>query len=339
MKGSFSKEALLRYSELVEQKQSVSFSEEVTYDFTRCVRPDGSSYGTGGKCRKGTEEAKEEASPKAKKNAGTPSPPPKSLEEYDALMSKYNSMELDPSNLDHFDDIHGKWETVSWKSKHLDDLAKQGNLSAGAEAHYYKKSPEYWRAKESFEAAKNYYEEEHGTEWREKTVKLNPSQTKALEDYTNYESPSSRRTYSAVNDCLRSPRGCPDIKDQAAFVKQIDSALAALPKNEEGVEHYRGVSANSDSTKALYQQLENAQPGTRIKDPGYGSFSSNKETANDFIESWNPGILFVSTSKKLTPVGAYSKIPGEDEALLPRNTELTIRKVTKIGENLIVELD
>lgn len=29
-----------------------------SYDFTRCVRPDGSSYGTGGKCRKGTESAK-----------------------------------------------------------------------------------------------------------------------------------------------------------------------------------------------------------------------------------------------------------------------------------------
>jgi len=28
------------------------------YDFTRCVRPDGSSYGTAGKCRKGTETNK-----------------------------------------------------------------------------------------------------------------------------------------------------------------------------------------------------------------------------------------------------------------------------------------
>lgn len=30
-----------------------------SYDFTRCVRPDGSVYGTRGKCRKGTETAKE----------------------------------------------------------------------------------------------------------------------------------------------------------------------------------------------------------------------------------------------------------------------------------------
>ena len=30
-----------------------------SYDFTRCVRPDGTAYGTGGKCKKGTEEAKD----------------------------------------------------------------------------------------------------------------------------------------------------------------------------------------------------------------------------------------------------------------------------------------
>ena len=41
---------------------SPSFAEraEEVLDFTRCVRPDDSSYGTSGKCRKGTEQAKEE---------------------------------------------------------------------------------------------------------------------------------------------------------------------------------------------------------------------------------------------------------------------------------------
>lgn len=48
------------------------FSEESTsqinkyYDFTRCVRPDGTAYGTAGKCRKGTEEAKAEVPTKKK---------------------------------------------------------------------------------------------------------------------------------------------------------------------------------------------------------------------------------------------------------------------------------
>jgi hypothetical protein len=36
-----------------------SFSEAALkdfYDFTRCVRPNGTVYGTGGKCRKGVEQ-------------------------------------------------------------------------------------------------------------------------------------------------------------------------------------------------------------------------------------------------------------------------------------------
>ena len=60
MNGSFSEDALLRFAELATQSQSADFSEGDTYDFARCVRPDGSSYGTSGKCRKGSEsDAKE----------------------------------------------------------------------------------------------------------------------------------------------------------------------------------------------------------------------------------------------------------------------------------------
>ena len=37
--------------------RSLGASEEDLYEFTRCVRPDGTSYGTGGNCRKGVESA------------------------------------------------------------------------------------------------------------------------------------------------------------------------------------------------------------------------------------------------------------------------------------------
>jgi hypothetical protein len=60
MLGSFNEEALEKYAEKAAERAGVSFSEGGLYDFTRCVRPDGSSYGTGGKCRKGTEGEKEE---------------------------------------------------------------------------------------------------------------------------------------------------------------------------------------------------------------------------------------------------------------------------------------
>jgi hypothetical protein len=57
MKGTFSEEALLQFANLVSQTQSADFSEGGTYDFTRCVKPDGKVYGSRGKCRKGTEQA------------------------------------------------------------------------------------------------------------------------------------------------------------------------------------------------------------------------------------------------------------------------------------------
>ena len=60
MKGYFSEETLRQFAALAEETFGINFSEGGTYDFTRCVRPDGSAYGTNGKCRKGTEgESKE----------------------------------------------------------------------------------------------------------------------------------------------------------------------------------------------------------------------------------------------------------------------------------------
>jgi hypothetical protein len=58
MNGYFSEEALLRFAELVAQTEASDFSEGEVYDFTRCVRPNGTAYGTAGECRKGTEKNK-----------------------------------------------------------------------------------------------------------------------------------------------------------------------------------------------------------------------------------------------------------------------------------------
>ena len=67
MKGSFSEDALEQFARLAAEKQGLDFSEGEVYDFARCVRSDGSFYGTGGKCRKGTEAGdKEEEAPKTK---------------------------------------------------------------------------------------------------------------------------------------------------------------------------------------------------------------------------------------------------------------------------------
>lgn len=55
MNESFSEETLELYSRLVAEKLSADFSEGETYDFARCMRPDGTFYGTRGKCRQGSE--------------------------------------------------------------------------------------------------------------------------------------------------------------------------------------------------------------------------------------------------------------------------------------------
>ena len=70
MQGSFSEEALQRFNAIVSELQDANYSEsEDSYDFTRCVRPNGTAYGTGGKCKKGAEAAKPEqmAAPKRTK--------------------------------------------------------------------------------------------------------------------------------------------------------------------------------------------------------------------------------------------------------------------------------
>ena len=53
--GAFLEEALEAYQNALAGKEGADFAEGDSYDFTRCVRPDGSFYGTDGRCRKGTE--------------------------------------------------------------------------------------------------------------------------------------------------------------------------------------------------------------------------------------------------------------------------------------------
>ncbi len=61
MQGSFSEEALSQFASMAAQTQAADFSEGETYDFTRCVRPNGTAYGTRGTCRKGSQQEKQAA--------------------------------------------------------------------------------------------------------------------------------------------------------------------------------------------------------------------------------------------------------------------------------------
>lgn len=58
MQGNFSNTALEHYQEVAKEKLVDSLYGS-SYDFTRCVRPNGTAYGTAGTCRKGVEAALE----------------------------------------------------------------------------------------------------------------------------------------------------------------------------------------------------------------------------------------------------------------------------------------
>jgi hypothetical protein len=53
--GGFTAEALEAYQKALAEQAGTDFAEGDSYDFTTCIRPDGSAYGTGGQCRKGSE--------------------------------------------------------------------------------------------------------------------------------------------------------------------------------------------------------------------------------------------------------------------------------------------
>lgn len=83
MKGSFSEEALRAYSELAAEKQGLNFAEGDSYDFTRCVKPNGTAYGTKGQCKSGSPQEETDGEKRNKKVAqiGVPIPEGESAED------------------------------------------------------------------------------------------------------------------------------------------------------------------------------------------------------------------------------------------------------------------
>jgi hypothetical protein len=68
--GGFSDDALQAYQELIAEQKSSDFSEGDAYDFTQCVRPDGSGFGTKGACKPPNKPAAAGAvNPKKKKES------------------------------------------------------------------------------------------------------------------------------------------------------------------------------------------------------------------------------------------------------------------------------
>ncbi len=196
------------------------------------------------------------------------------------------------------------------------------------------------------EAAPKKLSEQNAKEARDKaqlSAGLTAKDKKAIADYTDAVRDDARG-YEETNDCLRKPRNCLNPRETKRYTKELDTALAKLPKNEGGAEYYRGVAAAFGDTtpgaaQALYEKLAKAKPGERLRDMGYGSYSADQNKAKEFLFNRSAGILFKTRSKSLTPINMLSVMPDEQEAILPRGAEQTIRRIVKEGNTLIVELD
>jgi hypothetical protein len=348
MKGYFSEETLKQFAELAGETFGTNFSESGTYDFTRCVRPNGTAYGTGGKCKKGTEEAKE------LKNGGDLTKVKKLIKEKTA---KKTETAPDPvaDKAKKVEDLKKAHKTYSATLRKQMELVAQNDI-AGAEKMgekvkaaiaKVKKAEEALKTPEQKAADRKYADERIEMMKRQKLIdeaqdktKLTAAQKKALKDYTG--SGTVDRSYAGLNDCLRTPSKCKSKKEAELFTKELDDAVRALPKNDAGNPFYRGVSAEKGAAAKLYKVLANAKPGTSLTDPGFGSYSSDRKQAEFFMSNLTPeskNILFVSRNKGLTPINRFSDIPSENEAIMPRGTAQTIRSVTRNGGTLIVEFD
>jgi hypothetical protein len=407
--GGFSEEAFEICQRLLSEQGNVGFSEGETYDFTRCVRPNGTAYGTKGKCRKGTEEEKQEVAPKTKKSAKVSKSVNSSLKAvkqkvaskvsesdpekvYAALVKKQQEL-VEQGDIAGATKLNSKIKAAFKKvkaspktkaastgedpskalatlekqqSKLLKDFTKKrgkyDSMTEGPEkeklgGEIEKMAKTYMSNKEKITALKNKgarsteldtddlsgRDEERnrrGKAYREGqwNTNLSEKQRAAIRDYTDE---GGQRPYSDLNGCLRQPRTCdPENKGWTGkHAKELDSALKALPKNDDSQPFWRGARADSGQALALYQALENAKPGVKMKDPAFGSYSYDEAVAKSFTSRSHKSILFVSRSKQLTPIDTFSEISIEREALLPRGTEQTIRSIRKEGQMLIVEID
>ena len=359
-----------------------SFNEDAqqVWDFVRCQRPNGTFYGTSGKCRKGSEAgAKEKIAPKPvkakkkkpvskttpqqkkvldkaiaeKKEKKTSKPAEKpaaklSQAEYDkqlkSLEEKKKQMMNDYFRLD--DERQKSW--VYPENHPIRQKAEAAFAKAADDYKTIKSAIQELEKKNPAKGTKDVIDVVARDEERNRrqnvyrtaqaNANLNPKQKAAIRDYTDE---GGERPYSDLNACLRQPKICDpsNRKWTKQHAKELDSALKALPKNENAEPFWRGTRADSGQALALYQALENAQPGTRISDPAFGSYSYDESVAKGFTSRQTKSILFVSRNKELRPVDVFSEIPLEREALLPRDVEQIVRSIRKDGEMLIVELE
>jgi len=178
--GGFSEEALQLY-QLVASEKGYDFSEgEETYDFTRCMRPNGTYYGTRGKCKSGSEAGVKEqpdAKPKTKATRATSDGVKTSTRKPRATAS-----ELKASQRKLYDDAKTKRAAAkeAEKAAKLLERETKGDKSPAARKRRLEANRAWDRAATAADRAQRAWEREH-ERWskagnREERAKMSPAQ-------------------------------------------------------------------------------------------------------------------------------------------------------------------
>ena len=275
------------------------------YDYTRCVRPDGSAYGTGGKCRKGTESAEEmdaigqlsKMLPKGEKivdsSGGTHKAKggkPKATEKVArGLMKKYK-------------DLYLKIESESQKLKKMLKGPKSEAQREARKAKIQKLRQALAKVAKAREAINSQLDAE--VKKTGKPRQLMPDDWQGFSEQDNYDFARCVRpdgsVYGTRGKCRKGTEtSAQDAKERSAqdILKELDK----LPK---------GTSAKKEALlKEYFDKVGQAPaPGKKIKDPVPGVIKS-QEDLKDFNNKEN---------KKITDLVAAGKVKGVDPDAIRR---------------------
>lgn len=272
-----------------------SFSDEILediYSFTRCKRPDGSTYGSRGKCRKGLQigydTPKQEPSKPVATTAKKSTSAPKAVEAEAKPQSRLPKVETSED-----------YARLVQSSQR--DLAA---LKAHREARKLEKGGK--------SALRKQFEERMGGR---------KQADDALTEITNFGSlyyagvrAAQRGDKSAFSDA----RQMSEYKEKA---KTIETAVRAMPKPD--VEKYRGISTSNSHLKGLIRQ---AKSGGSFQNDALDSWSTNLRIADQFSSEranaeFPNSVVFRTRNKQGASIRPFSAVAGEDEILTPSGSK------------------
>jgi|LakMenEpi03Aug12_release.lakeMendotaPanAssembly.Ray.scaffolds.fasta_scaffold397947_2 hypothetical protein len=309
-----------------------SFNEDAlaVWDFVRCQRPDGSVYGSRGKCNKGAEIGpKEEVVAKPKKTrekkvkelVAKATPEQKKIEKVPA--AKKSEEPAKPPK--------GVKEAIRAK-------AQAGKHPLNTSEDYDKLLKTSLKDKEALAAhkrARNFDPKSKSSDRLafEKAMGGKEQANQALKNITDF----GALYFSAIRGAQRGDFKYFKDKSLMEEYKQkaatIEKAIRAMPHPD--VEKYRGMSVSNKHLKSLIKQ---AKDKGSYKSDALDSWSTNLQTADQFArrrtdDEYPNSVVFRTRNKNGASIRPFSPVPGEDEILTPSGSSYRFTGYSVIERN------